>query len=425
MENQSQNNNSKRKYILSTLFTIIPSTLVMGIITTYLLGLEGYKFLLNIGFYLVAGFLIGGFSIAKNTKNFIKPFMIVNSFAESLKNNDLTYSIAKENISGNNGTLLSLNDIMNKLRTLISDVQTLSSNICATSKENKELLDNAITTVNETTGVIMEIANSSTEQAHILENCNHLVMNLYSGLENILNDMKASKDFTEKAVGIVVQGEEAISMQESKMTDTKNASSKAVNSIMDLEQKSKEISDIVQVISSISEQTNLLALNASIEAARAGEYGRGFTIVADEIRKLAEQSASSAHEIGKIVQYVQSSVMDTVNEINKVNIAVDEQSSSLSIAVQSFKNVSEIVNNITFNINNVLNSTAVLTSDCRETEKEISSIAAAAEENAAATEEVSAAMSEQLEFIKAVEVSAKNLFRSAIVIEKTTEIYKV
>jgi len=425
MENQLQNNNSKRKYIISTLLTIIPSTLVMGIITTYLLGLEGYKFLLNISFYLLAGFLIGGFSIAKNTKNFIKPFMIVNSFAESLKNNDLTYSIAKENISSNNGTLLSLNDIMNKLRTLISDVQTLSSDICTTSKENKELLDNAITTVNETTGVIMEIANSSTEQAHILENCNHLVINLYSGLENILNDMKASKDFTEKAVSIVVQGEDAISMQESKMADTKKASSKAVNSIMDLEQKSKEISDIVQVISSISEQTNLLALNASIEAARAGEYGRGFTIVADEIRKLAEQSASSAQEIGKIVQYVQASVMDTVNEINKVNIAVDEQSSSLSIAVQSFNNVSEIVNNITCNINNVLNSTTALTSDCRETEKEISSIAAAAEENAAATEEVSAAMSEQLEFIQAVEISAKKLFKSSIEIEKATEIYKV
>ena len=386
MENQFKNNNSKRKYITSTFLTIIPSTLIMGVITTYILGLEGYKFFLNLGFYLLAGFLVGGFSIAKNTKKFIKPFMVVNSFAESLNNNDLTYSISKNDISSKDDTILSLNDIMIKLKTLISDVKGLSFNICDTSKENKELLDNAITTVNETTGVIMEIANSSTEQAHILEKCNHLVINLYSGLEGILNEMKSSRELTEKAVSTVAKGEEAISMQENKMNETKNASSKAVNSIMELEQKSKEISDIVQVISSISEQTNLLALNASIEAARAGEYGRGFTIVADEIRKLAEQSASSAHEIGKIVEYVQASVMDTVNEINKVNSAVDEQNSSLSTAVQSFNNVSEVVGNITSNINNVLKSTSTLTSHCKETEKEISGIAAAAQENAAATE---------------------------------------
>ena len=108
-----------------------------------------------------------------------------------------------------------------------------------------------------------------------------------------------------------------------------------------LNNKSKQIGDILEVIQNIADQTNLLALNAAIEAARAGEHGRGFAIVADEVRKLAEKSSVSSSEISKLISEIQDDMSKTVKSMGHVN---EEVQSGLVIANETNKTLLRFYN---------------------------------------------------------------------------------
>ena len=114
-----------------------------------------------------------------------------------------------------------------------------------------------------------------------------------------------------------IEGNEVIGQIINQMSLIQNAVQDLSSIIYSLETRSKEISDIVTVITGISNQTNLLALNASIEASRAGATGRGFAVVADEVRKLAEQTEASAKDIAKLIGETQAETEDAVVSMQK------------------------------------------------------------------------------------------------------------
>lgn len=163
---------------------------------------------------------------------------------------------------------------------------------------------------------------------------------------------------------------------------------------LQLQNKAKDITSIVSIVSGISEQTNLLALNASIEAARAGELGRGFSVVAEEVRKLAEQSKNAVEEINNdLVQFVQV--------IKALVDKIDMQYASLQTETTSLENVRDISYEATNSVKSVAESTIKTINDLNnEAEKiasvyeSIESLAAIAEENSASSEEVSANVSD-------------------------------
>lgn len=418
-------NNFKTKYTITTMSLIIPATTLLGLITSYILNLSGEKFILNIIFYVLSGLLIGISSITKNIKKFINPSILVNEAATSIENNDFTYKISKEDLSSNNEMVNNLNSVIDNLKSMIIRVKNLSSNVTFSSNENNKYLDNAISKLQEAVISIGEVVTLSSKQADSLNECESFISDLSIDINNILDDMTNSKAFTEKALSTIKVIENTVKNAESKMKDTKSASLVAVNSIKEFEIKSREISDIVGVIGQISEQTNLLALNASIEAARAGEYGKGFSVVADEIRKLAEQSANSVQNIGEIVKYIESAVSNTVNEITKVNLVVDDQSESLLKTISAFNEVSDIVTHISHDINKVLSSANILTGNCEETKNKISSITTFAEKNADTTEEVSNSINEQLNLIHKVKASSNDLSELSTILESQLSVYKI
>ncbi|HWR30711.1 MAG TPA: methyl-accepting chemotaxis protein, partial [Negativicutes bacterium] len=262
-------------------------------------------------------------------------------------------------------------------------------------------------------GTITELAKGASEQAKSTEKYSRRLGEIIKGLDTINGDMHQSTTLTQKVTTAVDTGADLVKEQEGKMLENKKVSHRVSQAVVELAAKSKEISQIVGVIQGIAGQTNLLALNAAIEAARAGEHGRGFAVVADEVRKLAEQVNLSGSKIIEIVKDVQLRVDRAGVEMNVATGVVEEQEQSLARIVHIFKEIAEVANTMQTNIKNVANNTQTLSQDARTAGDDINDIASIAEETAAGTQEVAALTEEESATIHEISGRARELAGAA------------
>jgi methyl-accepting chemotaxis protein len=178
-----------------------------------------------------------------------------------------------------------------------------------------------------------------------------------------------------------------------------SVTSSSVN-IQTLDEESKQISNIINVINGIAEQTNLLALNAAIEAARAGEQGRGFAVVADEVRKLAERTSSSTKEITQMIGAMQNATQSAVDGMEKGRTQVDE---GVKMAARTGDSMDRIQ----------IGSQRVLTA--------IEEISSALREQSAASEQIAQSVEKIAQMSEANGAAVKQMFQSASQLEKFSD----
>ncbi|WMJ86420.1 methyl-accepting chemotaxis protein [Anaerocolumna sp. MB42-C2] len=182
-----------------------------------------------------------------------------------------------------------------------------------------------------------------------------LMERFYSGIEEVdTNFQKVVESFVE-ASSKAEEGIQVINKGINQMTTIRENFGSVIQAITRLNIRSKEIMNIVEMITKISKQTNLLALNAAIEAARAGEQGRGFTVVASEVRKLAEQSAGAAKDIGALINSIQEEISYSETVIQTVN---QEVKAGESVIIDAGDTFNDIYNNIEDVSNQVMNVSA-------------------------------------------------------------------
>ncbi|MDA3909623.1 MAG: methyl-accepting chemotaxis protein [Sulfurimonas sp.] len=205
-----------------------------------------------------------------------------------------------------------INDFIEKVRLIISDAKQLSSEnssvsheLSTTSLSVGKLLEESTTTVN-----------STTEQALTIKN--------EMGIS--IEEAKKSKDDLEKASGFLVEANQAILELTQDIKVSASTEVELAKKIKQLSQDTKQVKDVLLVIGDIADQTNLLALNAAIEAARAGEHGRGFAVVADEVRKLAERTQKSLVDINATISVIIQSIVDSSNQMSSNATKVEELS---------------------------------------------------------------------------------------------------
>ncbi|WP_449289939.1 methyl-accepting chemotaxis protein [Paenibacillus cremeus] len=181
-----------------------------------------------------------------------------------------------------------------KLRDLIGDISLASQNVAAAAEE-----------ISATTE---EIAGGNAIQASEAQNITDMFQYLRRASDSVVASADRAADMSRKTHQGAEEGERMIQASTRSMGQLSQQMSL-------LEKDSNKIGEIIGVINDIADQTNLLALNAAIEAARAGEQGRGFAVVADEVRKLAERSGDATKEIASIIQGMQNNTRDSVKAV--------------------------------------------------------------------------------------------------------------
>jgi methyl-accepting chemotaxis protein len=255
-------------------------------------------------------------------------------------------------------------------------------------------------TSNEISGVVEQVAEGAVMQAESTEQAVYMLNESINALKVIVNNENDNKQELETAMKKINNSYENVDNASKNITNTLETFQEVKNKGVQLQDKAKDITNIVSIVSGISEQTNLLALNASIEAARAGEQGRGFAVVAESIRKLAEQSNDAVKEINfNLEQFVQQIKLLVDNIGTQYNVLENETNSLekvRDISYEANKSVQTVATSMIETINE-LNKEADSIATIYD---RIESLAAIAEENSASSEEVSANVSNYTNEIK-------------------------
>lgn len=247
-----------------------------------------------------------------------------------------------------------------------------------------------VSTVDQLTHAIEQIAAGAQEQNNNVTVTTELVESMSGRVESMAKSMEEVKNASQQNGLIAKEGGKAVEKTVVGMERVKNAVFETANRIKELGEQSKQIGEIIQVIDDIAEQTNLLALNAAIEAARAGEHGKGFAVVADEVRKLAERSGKATKEIADLITTIQKG---TNIAVESMQVGTREVEQGVVVAQEAGKSLNEIVEKVEqagAGVQETMKIIEEIMAGSLEVSKAISGVAAITEENTAATQEMSA-----------------------------------
>jgi len=319
---------------------------------------------------------------------------------------------------GLNHTLSGIRELMTNVSGFGSEVNQLSYGVAETS-------DTINNSMQDISAAIEEVSKGVVMQAEETETCNTKMTDFSEQIGSVCDEAENMGGVADKAIDAVNKGKVIIEDLSEQSEITVRLTKQLGVDILNVNEQSDEIESIINVINDIADQTSLLSLNASIEAARAGENGRGFAVVADEIRKLAEQSAQAGNQIKDIVANIKTTTQQTTDSAQKAESYIYKQADSLEATIVVFGLINNCVDELVKGINHMAVGMRGIGEEKEDVEDAITNISAVAEEAAAATEEVTATLNEQVTNISYLTDKAEELATRVHALEEAMSQFKI
>jgi len=355
-------------------------------------------------------------------------FVIIWLFANSISNpiklvSEQIYKLSKRDLSMDPVQIKSKDEI-GQLGQAINELQIGFKEILASLADSSQSLYGQSEEMTQSTNEIQigaeqiaftmeELASGSESQANNISDLSS-VINTFS--ETIIDVNQNADDLDEKSQSVLTLtngGSELMKKSTVQMEKIEHIVQDAVEKMSGLDEKSKEISNLVTVIMGVADQTNLLALNAAIEAARAGEHGKGFAVVADEVRKLAEQVSESVKDITGIVNGIQEESAVVAHSLGDSYKEVKEGATQLNQTSFTFNDIRENVEEIVRGITSTRESLTTISAGSQEVNSTIEEIASISQESAAGIEEISATAQQSSSGIEELASNSEELAKLA------------
>lgn len=240
--------------------------------------------------------------------------------------------------------------------------------------------------VAQLSGAASEVAAATAHQASAASSMAAAVEEVTVSINHVSDSASDALHVSKTAEGRANEGGKSIARSVQGMVEISATVDMAAGTIQELGRQSEQISAVVQVIKDVADQTNLLALNAAIEAARAGEQGRGFAVVADEVRKLAERTTQSTSDIGRMISAIQQSSLAAVDGMKHVVAQVNEERTLTESAGEQINGIGQDTQRVAAAISDIAEALREQSSASNDIALHVESVAQMTEENNAATE---------------------------------------
>ena len=322
--------------------------------------------------------------------------------------------------------------IAHQFNTMVESMQKMIRKIKATATDvagsSEELTANANQSAQVTQNVaqsITEVAEAAEKQMSIVTKSSATIDDFQRGLEEVITNQRHAREQTQATAQKATEGNSFVQSTVEQMNSIAQTVQQTGEIVGKLGERSKEIGNIVEIISNISGQTNLLALNAAIEAARAGEHGRGFAVVAEEVRKLAEESQNASQKISELIQSIQEETNQAVASMEEGRREAEKGKENVTATGESFSEILSMIGDVKKASLAVSERVLQLREDMSTIVDGMGEVDTSAKGIGSESQNVSAATEEQAAGMEEIASSSRSLANMANDLQTETDKFKV
>lgn len=354
----------------------------------------------------------------------LRPIKDLIGLTEKVAKGDLTQHVAVNTKDEISQLANSFNTMTHSIKDIISHAGHVSEDLASTSQELSAASEEVTASAMNVSATIDEVSKTAQNQYDSVDDSRHIVASMVESIKNITSNIDninaSSRNTLDSAQEGIVSSKDAVD----KINNLKVSTQKTAEEIFKLNESSNEIEDIVATISDIAEQTNLLALNAAIEAARAGEAGKGFSVVAEEVRKLAEQSYKSSNQIAVLIENIQQEIDSTVKAMELSNREVESGVESVTESSNKFAFILGEINNMAKQIEELAGLIHEVYTDAFEVGNRFDKMSAFSLETVDSSASVAANSQDQTAAMEEVTSAVINIAETAAELSNAISIFK-